>query len=160
MPRKKIAARDNIDPNSGLNLGYLAESFGYQVRRTHNAVLREYESRVTAVDVSARYLGLLLLVDTNPGAAQSRIAEAVGVDRSTIVPMIDRLESEGYLDRRPSEHDARSNGLWLTRKGLKTVARLNEVAAQIEAKIFAGFSSAERNSMRALMQRVLDNLEE
>lgn len=157
--RAKLDADEHCDARSGLKLGYLADSVGYQIRRAHNGMVRDYEAQLADVGIPPRYLGLLLLIELNPGAAQSRIAEAAGLDRSTLVPVIDRLQDAGFLERRPSPDDARSNGLWLTRKGSKVAARMKKLAIEREAKMLAGISAAERKLLVDLLGRVGGNFE-
>ena len=150
---------DSIDQRSGLDLGHLTDSIAYQVRRAHLAVLRDFGKRLSEVDIAPRHIGLLVFVQLNPGAAQGRIAEAIELDRSTIVPIINTLEQGGFLERRASEDDARSNGLWLTRKGARTLDRVHALGDARDEAMLDGFSASERRTLLKLIKRLIANLD-
>ena len=73
-----------------LQPGALAGLLGYRLRLAQQAVFRDYASSVG--EVSPGRVGILLLIDANPGVTQSRLARAVHLDRSTMVGVIDTLE--------------------------------------------------------------------
>jgi DNA-binding MarR family transcriptional regulator len=152
-------ADDSIDQRSGLDLGHLTDSIAYQVRRAHLAVLRDFGQRLAEVDIVPRHIGLLVFVQLNPGAAQGRIAAAIELDRSTIVPIINRLEEGGFLERRASKEDARSNGLWLTRKGARILDQLHALGDARDEAMLDGFSVSERRALLKLIKRLIANLD-
>jgi DNA-binding MarR family transcriptional regulator len=84
----------------------------------------------------------------------------MNLERSSIVPVIDRLEYDGYLERRQHVADSRSKALWLTRKGARMVTKIKTLIDRAESEIFAGFSPQERTLLIGLMQRATDNLHE
>src|SRR4051812_11149519 len=85
-----------------LDLGALAGFVGYHLRVAQVAAYREFESRLTGLGMAPRFLGLLMLIEANPGAPQSRLAEAIHLDRSSLVPILDKLEADGLVERRAS----------------------------------------------------------
>jgi DNA-binding MarR family transcriptional regulator len=157
--RRAAVANDSFDPRSGLELGHLTESIAYQVRRAHLAILRDFGKRLSDLGIAPRHIGLLVFVDLNPGAVQGRIAKAIDLDRSTIVPILDLLEQGGFLERRASKDDARSNGLWLTRKGARSVAQIYALGRERDEEMLAGFSAAQRRTFLGMIKRVITNLE-
>jgi len=74
---------------NGLDHGVLPDLIGYQLRLAQIAVFRDFERTVGDLGISPGRFGVLVLVDANPGITQSRLAEAVGLDRSTLVPVLD-----------------------------------------------------------------------
>ena len=97
-----------------LRPGVLPRLIGYRLRLAQQAVFTDFADSVQGL--SPGRLGILLLIDANPGLTQSRLAEAVRRDRSTMVAVLDELETRGLIARRRGE-DRRTNGLWLTRFG-------------------------------------------
>jgi DNA-binding MarR family transcriptional regulator len=96
---------------------------------------------------------MLLLIDANPGVTQGRLAQAVGLDRSTMVGVIDALESRRLLERRRGE-DRRTNGLWLTSIGRGFVARLKKRIEAHERRVAAQLTAAERAQLLALLEKL------
>jgi DNA-binding MarR family transcriptional regulator len=129
----------------------LAGLLGYRLRLAQQAVFRDYASSVG--EVSPGRVGILLLVESNPGVTQSRLARAVHLDRSTMVGVIDKLEERGLIERRRGE-DRRTNGLWLTRAGRALLARMKERIEQHERRFAARLTPAERGQLIALLEKL------
>jgi DNA-binding MarR family transcriptional regulator len=97
---------------------------------------------------------VLALVDANPGLSQTQLGNALGIDRSTVVAVIDKLESRGLLMRKPSPHDRRSHALYLSETGQTTFRRLTERVRAHEAEIARHLSADERASLIDLLNRI------
>jgi len=134
-----------------LRPGGLAELLGYRLRLAQQALFRDFAASVR--EVSPGRAGFLLLVEANPGVTQSRLARAVHLDRSTMVGVIDALEERGLIERRRGE-DRRTNGLWLTRSGRGTLARLKNRIEAHERRFAAHLSAAERAQLVALLEKL------
>ena len=96
---------------------------------------------------------MLLLVEANPWVTQSRLAAAVGRDRSTMVGVLDRLEARGLIERRKGA-DRRTNGLWLTRTGRGLLSKAKRAIAVHERRVAARLSAAERAKLLELLGRI------
>jgi len=139
------------DDRGSLEQGALPELIGYRLRLAQQAVFRDFAASVHGL--SPGRVGLLILIDANPGVTQSRLAEAAGRDRSTMVGVLDQLEARGWLERRRGA-DRRTNGLWLTRAGKLLLARALRAIAAHERRIAARLSPAERRELLALLARI------
>lgn len=138
---------------NGLDHGVLPDLIGYQLRLAQIAVFRDFERTVGDLGISPGRFGVLVLVDANPGITQSRLAEAVGLDRSTLVPVLDGLERRDLLERRQGT-DRRTNGLWLTPKGKRFLARVKRRIAAHEERMLTGMSAKERDQLVSLLARL------
>ena len=131
----------------------LPKLLGYQLRLAQLAVFRDFERSVGALGISPGRVGVLVLVDANPGLAQSRLAEAVGLDPSTLVPLLDQFEAQGFVERRAGP-DRRTNGLWLTAAGKRYLARVKRQVLEHESRILAPLDAAERGVLFELLARL------
>jgi DNA-binding MarR family transcriptional regulator len=134
--------------------GRLAGLLGYHLRRAEVAAMQNFGRHLGRANVSPGQLGVLLTVEANPGINQTRIGRALGIDRSTLVALIDRLESRGFVARKPAPADRRSHALSLTRAGEQFLAALLPDLMRHEAEIAAGLSAADRRRLIALLARV------
>ena len=134
-----------------LRPGGLPGLLGYRLRVAQQAVFRDYASSVG--EVSPGRVGILFLVEANPGVTQSRLARAVHLDRSTMVGVVDALEERGLIERRRGE-DRRTNGLWLTRAGRGLVERLKARIELHERRVAARLTNAERVQLIALLEKL------
>jgi len=140
-----------LAPKQKLAPGALHGLLGYRLRLAQQAVFRDFAASVPGL--SPGRVGLLLYIDANPGVTQSRLAEAAERDRSTMVGVLDQLESRGLLERRRGK-DRRTNGLWLTRAGRTLLARALRGIARHEKRIAARLSVTERRQLLELLGRI------
>lgn len=148
------------EPGSGrLSAGPLGATVAYRLRVAQIAAYRRFEAVLDQYGSAPRYLGLLAIIGTEPGQPQSRLAEAVSLQRSSLVAIIDRLAAEGLVERRHTPRDRRVNAVWLTERGRCVVAELVALAEQEEARLSAGLSRDEHADLARLLDRVIENLE-
>ena len=147
----------NVWSPNKLNLkpGILSGLVGYRLRLAQQAVFRDFADNVAAVypDISPGRVGILFLVEANPGVTQSRLARAVKLERSTMVGVLHVLEERELLERRRGS-DRRTNGLWLTRPGRALVARLKQRIGSHERRIAARLSAVERAQLLLLQEKL------
>jgi DNA-binding MarR family transcriptional regulator len=153
----KATAIDEFDANTGLRLGSLGRSIRHHLYFAQRASANDQAARLKALGAASRNVTLLVIIELNPGAAQGRIAEAIKLDRTTIVPIIDDLEKEGFVERRPSAKDKRSKGLWLTQKGKQTVVRVKAMQAEHEANLVKGLSKKEQQALLGYLRHLTQN---
>lgn len=135
-----------------LQAGALPQLLGYRLRLAQQAVFRDFAASVQGF--SPGRVGLLIYVDANPGVTQSRLAEAAQRDRSTMVGVLDQLESRGLIERRRGA-DRRTNGLWLTRTGRALLARALRAIARHERRIAAQLTPGERRELLRLLGKLV-----
>ena len=140
-----------MEPKQKLNPGALPELLGYRLRLAQQAVFRDFAANVQGL--SPGRVGLLIYVDANPGVTQSRLAEAVERDRSTMVGVLDQLEARGLIERRRGA-DRRTNGLWLTRAGRTLLARALRGITRHEHRIASRLNASERRQLLDLLAKV------
>jgi DNA-binding MarR family transcriptional regulator len=131
--------------------GILPDLLGYRLRLAQQTVFRDFAKSVA--ELSPGRVGILLLVDANAGVTQSGLAQAVGLDRSTMVGLVDKLEERGLIERRRGA-DRRTNELWLTRAGRTLVARLKRRIASHERRVASPLTAAERAQLIALLEKL------
>ena len=134
-----------------LKPGILPQLIGYRLRLAQQAVFRDFASSVG--ELSPGRAGIMLLLESNPGVTQGRLAEAVRLDRSTMVGVIDLLEQRNLVERRRGS-DRRTNGLWLTPTGRSLAQRLRRRIERHERRVAARLSDAERAQLLVLLGKL------
>ena len=143
-------------PNKGANgaalkPGMLPGLLGYRLRLAQQALFRDFAA--TVAELSPGRVGILLLIEANPGVTQSRLARAVSLERSTMVGVLHTLEARGLVERRRGA-DRRTNGLWLTPLGRSLVSRLKRRIQLHERRVAARLSAEEREQLLALLAKL------
>src|ERR1700749_3357687 len=89
---KKSTARGERAPSiRPLSVGLLPNLLGYNVRRAHIALWRDFTRTVGDGIVRPGLFSLRVLMDENPGVAQIELATQLAIDKATVVGLIRRL---------------------------------------------------------------------
>ena len=145
------------DGHARLSLGLLPALLGYHLRRAQTAVFKDFAAAVGSdEDITPGLFGMLQVIAANPGLTQSRLADAMGVDRSTIVTVVDQLEARGLLARKPSQRDRRSHSLQVTAKGRPALRRIEERVLRHERDFAQALSDDELQTLIRLLIRLYD----
>lgn len=139
-----------------LDRGLLPSLLGYALRRAQSAVFGDFGATFAQAGeaLTPGEFGLLVLVDRNAGLSQTALARALGIDRSTLVPILNRLQERGLLVRHPSPTDGRTHALALTAPGTKTLAQFSRLVRVHERRIARELSSDETRLLIALLEKV------
>jgi DNA-binding MarR family transcriptional regulator len=143
---------------SEINLAILWDNAGVAVRLVQIAAYKDFEENARRFGQAPRYYGLLGVIETNPGLSQTQLAECLHLVRASLVPILDKLTSDGLVERRSDATDKRVRRVWLTTKGKKLMSKLSVAARQHEARLMAGFSAKEKETFLQLLRRADANL--
>jgi MarR family transcriptional regulator, lower aerobic nicotinate degradation pathway regulator len=89
--------------------------------------------------------------------AQHQIAELVGLDPSSLVAILDALESRGWLRRQRNPRDRRIQWVQRTEAGDKLFARAQPRAQRAEAQQLTALSPAQQRQLVAAMRKLVTN---
>ena len=108
------------------------------------------------VGLTPALFGLLNVIGAREGAIQQELGAAMGIDRSTMVSLIDQLEEAGLAKRRPSATDRRAREVAISARGRKLLERARRLLSETEDEVLAGLSAKERGERVKLLRRALD----
>ena len=106
------------------------------------------------VGISGRELAVLLFLDDRDPGSQQQVAGRLGVDRTTMVGLIDGLEAKGLVARRADAGDRRRNVLELTADGQTALVRAVRASDEAERQLLAELDDAESAQLRTLLTRL------
>jgi DNA-binding MarR family transcriptional regulator len=121
----------------GLDYGVLDALMGYALRRAQNALYLDFYAATEDFGLSPQRFAALVLIDRNPGIRQGVLAQAMGIDRSGALRLVDWLEARHLAAREPSNEDARVWGLHLTTPGRRTLAAMQKTVLQHDRALIA-----------------------
>jgi DNA-binding MarR family transcriptional regulator len=105
-------------------------------------------------DTSPQYAAVAVLADF-PGIDQRRLAALMGLDRTNVGQVIDRLEAKGLVERRINGADRRARELNLTTQGKQIRRRLRPKMVEAQARVLAPLAPAEQDMLIELLIRVI-----
>jgi len=132
----------------------LEEHLGYWLRCLSNFVSHTFAERLERQGVSvAQWVVLRTLYDRS-GATLNEAARQVGVDKSTLSRMVERLVQKGWVNRSEGQ-DRRSLGLALTAAGKKMVLQSAKLADENDEAFFHGLTTAQRKEFLGTIKQLL-----
>jgi len=150
MAKRKARGKSRSAPA----LGFLPDLLGYHLRRAQLAVFQDFAATMGDADITPGQFGVIALIDANPGLSQTRLGEIFGIDRSTVVGVIDKLERRGLVERASHPSDRRAHALQLSLQGAKVFRELARRVRNHESRVARALSAPERKLLIALLQRV------
>jgi MarR family transcriptional regulator for hemolysin len=108
-----------------------------------------------SVGLTPALFGLLNVIGAREGAIQQELGAAMGIDRTTMVSLIDQLEDAGLAKRRPSATDRRAREIAITPKGRRLLQRARRMISQAEDELLAGLTPEERDELLTLLRSAL-----
>jgi len=156
-PRRKadITETDVADEKRPVDLGLLDNLVGYRLRRAQLAVFQDFLIAMKDFELRPAQFSVLAIIAANPGLKQSRVSEALGINRANFVALLDELEQRKLARRAPAPGDRRSNALFLTAKGeafLKDAYR--HLVAQHEKRVETVLGSADKQQLLSLLDKL------
>lgn len=113
-----------------------------------------HAEHLTPVGVSGRELAVLLLLDGRDPESQQHAAKRLGVDRTTMVGLLDGLETKGLVARHADAGDRRRNVLKLTGDGQTALVQALRASDKAERQLLAEFDDGESEQLRTLLTRL------
>lgn len=142
MTRKR-----DLGPQLSRRLTYLLKHALVELEELH-------QQHLEASGVNARELAVLLLLDGREPESQQQAAGRLGVDRTTMVTLLDALEDKELVARRPDAHDRRRNVVALTDAGKATLVRATRASDKAEQQLLTELDEAEAATLRELLARI------
>src|SRR5919204_295198 len=93
------------------------------------------------VGLTPALFGLLNVIGAREGAIQQELGMAMGIDRTTMVSLVDQLEGAGLARRRPSATDRRAREVAITPKGRRLLERARRLLTRAEDEVLAGLTA-------------------
>ena len=100
---------------------------------------------------------VILVLNMIDGPTQKEVAEKINIDGSTLVPVIDKMEESGLVERRIDSKDRRNNRIYLTKKSESTVDSIILIILQLRKIIYNGISEDEINTMQKVLKILIKN---
>ena len=136
----------------------LNRQLGFLLKDTTRRYTRRFEERAQALSLTLAQCRALLHLENNEGVSQKRLSELTELDPMTLVRILDRMESDGWVQRRFDPTDRRAHTLWLTPKSRPVLEHIARLVTETRAETLHGLSNEERAKLIELLERVHANL--
>jgi|TARA_Y100001001_G_scaffold163124_1_gene191370 MarR family transcriptional regulator for hemolysin len=107
----------------------------------------------------ARWSTMVYLEKGGEGLTQRELASLMAIENPTLVRLLDSLEQQGLIERRPCPHDRRARRLHLTTAGRAFMDDLSERAEVLREEMLEGISDKEIECTVKVFHKILENAE-
>jgi len=133
--------------------------FGAKVAQVARLWRRVVDHRMRPFGLTeATWLPLLHLARGPAAMRQKELAASLSLDSSSVVRLLDALETARLIERREDDADRRAKAIVLTRLGRATVAKVERVADQVRGDALVGLSDEELATASHVLDQVCRTL--
>jgi MarR family transcriptional regulator, lower aerobic nicotinate degradation pathway regulator len=126
---------------------YLLGRLGFAIK---SRVMEEFERE----ECSMWEYSVLAMLDEKARETQAAIADALQVDRSQLVGVLDGLEARGLVERRRDPNDRRRHLVTLTPEGKRQLVHLRAIVKRVEESFLAPLDEASRAVLHESLLKV------
>ena len=105
--------------------------------------------------LTPRHFAVINALVANRGLSQQQLGDLLDIHRNSMVAVLDDLERDGFVERRPSSVDRRVNSLHPTKAGIAAVARAHRVLEELENELLRGLNTAKRKELTGLLTDII-----
>ncbi len=134
----------------------LSTSLHALLGRLSQRIRRRIADKLDVLDVDERAVNVLAAIEHESARSQRALGDALAIDRTTMVGVIDRLEERGWVARERNPDDRRVWSVVLTEKGASTVEWLLTMRAEAEAEALAALTDHQASELVRLLRKATD----
>jgi len=133
----------------------LAGHLGFLLAQAHLVSVSVADRALAPLQLEIKqYVALAILADDGH-LSQHQLGQRMRIDRTTMVALVDTLETGGDVARHRNPQDRRAYALQITRRGRTTLARAKRAIATAEQEISDALSEPELRQLKHLLTRLL-----
>jgi MarR family transcriptional regulator for hemolysin len=133
-------------------------NFGFLVREVSDLSALNFERHSEELGLTLAQCRILAYLQRNEGISQVRLAELTDTDPMTLARTLERMESDGWIERRADPADRRARQVFLKPHALALLQDIWRVSDRARADAMNGLSAADRAQLMGLLERVRSNL--
>ena len=135
-------------------------SFGFLLKDVSRLSALNFEREATSsgLDLTMAQCKVLIYLHRNQGISQVRLAYLTDTDPMTLVRILDRMEADGWIERRADPADRRARRLHMKDAAYPVLDEIWRIADRARAASLAGLSADERDTLVSLLARIHHNL--
>ena len=138
----------------------MRDQFPFAVARVTRRWRKMLDERLKDLGVTqARWSTMVYLEKGGEGLTQRELASLMAIENPTLVRLLDSLEQQNLIERRPCPNDRRARRLHLTNAGRAFMDDLSERAEVLREEMLEGISDEEIECTVKVFQKILENAE-
>ena len=132
----------------------LVASSGFLLARLGFGFKARALARLEQEGFDAYHYSVLAILDEGARETQATIADALAVDPSRLVSLLDSLEKRELVVRQRDPHDRRRHAVSITGAGKRQLARLRAIAKELDEEFLAPLDAESRETFHELLVKL------
>lgn len=134
-------------------------NFGFLMKDVSRLSSLNFQRHAVDLNLTLEQCKVLGYLQRNQGITQVRLAYLTDTDPMTLMRLLDRMEGDGWVERRTDPADRRARRLHLTPTAAPLLRRMWRIADRARAEALAGLSDADGQQLMQLLERIHANLD-
>ena len=130
------------------------ECICFQLGKAARKVSKEYREEIAHYSLTHGQFFMLVAVMEEEGLLPSELAEKIAQDRAATTGLLDRLENDGWIERKMDRQDRRSLRIYLTPKAKKHRESIMKLFEETNRKFVNRFTDQEWDQMQSFLSRL------
>jgi len=131
---------------------------GMLLKSVTRLYIQRFEQRARALGLTLPQCRVLVYLAREEGQTQAQLSELIEVDPMTLVRILDRMEADGWVERRADPQDRRARRLFLMPKARPVLDRIEVLVDQTRDEALEGMPRAQSALLLKLLERMQSNL--
>ena len=111
-------------------------------------------TRLAALDLTLGQLAVLRQIARAPGSSQQAVAGRLGMTPSRVLKLVDELEQQHLIERRPSRRDRRRHELHIAETAQRRVAAVREAVQAHDQELAQALTPDELDALVNLLRKL------
>ncbi|MDY6792365.1 MAG: MarR family transcriptional regulator [Thermodesulfobacteriota bacterium] len=126
----------------------------FQLGRVTRKLTRYYRDKISVFGLTHGQFFMLVAIFEEKSLLPSQLAEKTALDRPTTTGLLDRLERDGWIERRPDSNDRRALRIHLSPKAEKNRNSILSIFGEINSQFVNRYSKEEWQQFQSLLQKL------
>lgn len=131
----------------------LTRSVGFFLVKARNLVTGEMDAALKDLGITSQQMGILFSLKSGVASTPFELSTLLSIDTGLMTRMLDKLETNGLLERSRNARDRRVVNLRMTDKGAKIAARIPEIAPKVLNARLRNFTKTEFQQLNRLLRK-------
>jgi DNA-binding MarR family transcriptional regulator len=133
-------------------------SFGFLLKDASRLYVQRFDQRARMLGLTLPQCKAIVHLARHEGISQAQLSELTDIEPMNLVRILDRMETDGWLERRNDPADRRARRLYLKSRARPLLERIGELADATRAEAFAGIPPSQAELLIDLLEKVQSNI--
>jgi DNA-binding MarR family transcriptional regulator len=135
----------------------LSQSTGFVLHWVSKLAEQIYTNAVATIGLRPYQVAILQMLEAEGAMVQARLSDRLHIDKATMVTLLNELEQQRLVERRPHPSDRRAFEIHLLEAGQQRVREAEQVSVVATKQFFSALSPIEQQTLHELLSRLATN---